>query len=152
MAKLLSISKIFYLIVIMAGITMVNCSQKILPYNLSQTQISQVNQTPEQTIPTQSQQWRLMNEAEKEETWRFILNSPMGVAALNQLAIEGFISPNCPKTFYFNEKYGGFQTLLEVKCPTARGVSIALDYKVIRVVFNRFEDNIENFQIERFPE
>jgi hypothetical protein len=78
-----------------------------------------------------------------------ILNSPLGIAALNQLAIEGFIASDCPKTFYLNEEYGGFQTLLQVKCPTARGVSIALNYEEMRVIFNRFEDNIESFEIER---
>lgn len=97
----------------------------------------------------QSQQWRRMNAEEVSQTWEYILNSPMGIAALNQLAIEGFISPSCPKTFYVNEKYGGFQTLLRVKCPDARGVSTAVGYDEMRVIFNRFESNIESFEIER---
>jgi hypothetical protein len=73
----------------------------------------------------------------------------MGIAALNQLAIEGFISPNCPKTFYLNEKAGGFQSLLRVKCPNERGVSGARGYSEMRVIFNRFESNIESFVVER---
>lgn len=96
-----------------------------------------------------SEPWRLMSEAEEEETWEYILNSPLGIAALNELAIEGFISPVCTKTFYVNEDSGGFQTLLQVNCPTPRGTSIAVGYQEIRVTFSRFEDNIENFQVER---
>ncbi|MGB7440872.1 MAG: hypothetical protein WA919_07380 [Coleofasciculaceae cyanobacterium] len=97
----------------------------------------------------QAQQWRRMTAEERSQAWEYILNSPMGVAALNQLAVEGFISPSCPKTFYLNEEFGGFQTLLRVKCPDARGVSAAVGYDEIRVIFNRFESNIENFEIER---
>ncbi|WP_144052126.1 hypothetical protein [Gloeocapsa sp. PCC 73106] len=99
------------------------------------------------SAPTQS--WREMTAEEQEQTWGFILNSPLGIAALNQLAIEGFISPVCSKTFYVNDASGGFQTLLKVNCPSARGISIAVDYQEIHVIFSRFEDNIENFQIER---
>ena len=117
-------------------------------------QVSQVSQASTQQNPAQPRQWQLMTADEQEQAWKYILNSPLGIAALNQLAIEGFISPNCPKTFYLNEEYGGFQTLLRVRCPTARGVSTALDYEEMRIIFNRFEDNIEDFQVERisFPE
>ena len=101
------------------------------------------------TESTSAQSWQKMTAAQKEQAWQYILNSPLGVAALNQLAIEGFISPSCPKTFYTNAAYDGFQFLLRVKCPTARGVSTAVDYGEMRVTFNRFEDNIESFQVER---
>lgn len=97
----------------------------------------------------QSQQWRRMNDSEVSQQWENILNSPLGVAALNQLALEGFISFECPKTFYINEEFGGFQTLLRVQCPTPRGLSTALTYDEMRVIFNRFESNIENFEVER---
>lgn len=99
-----------------------------------------------------SQQWRRMNAQEQSQTWEYILNSPLGIAALNQLAVEGFISPTCPKTFYLNEESGGFQTILRVKCPTARGVSTAIAYDEMRVIFNRFESNIENFEVRRISQ
>ncbi len=102
-----------------------------------------------QLSQAQSQQWRRMTSQEQTQTWEYILSSPLGIAALNQLAIEGFISPGCPKTFYLNEKVGGFQSLLRVKCPTERGVSGARGYSEMRVIFNRFETNIENFEVER---
>ena len=98
---------------------------------------------------TSAQSWQKMTSTQKEQAWQYILNSPLGIAALNQLALEGFISPSCPKTFYTNAAYDGFQFLLRVKCPTARGVSTAVGYEEMRVIFNRFEDNIESFQVER---
>lgn len=110
-------------------------------------------QTPSPSpVPVQSEtphQWRKMTEAEEDQAWQHILNSPLGIAALNQLAIEGFINPTCPKTFYVDEGSGGFLSLMQVKCVEAKGISIALDYDEIRVIFSRFEDNIENFTIER---
>ena len=105
-------------------------------------------QSPQPSQP-QSQQWRRMNSKEQAQAWEYILNSPLGIAALNQLAIEGFISPVCTKTFYLNKKYEGFQTLLQVKCPDQRGVSSAIAYDEMRVIFNRFESNIESFEVER---
>lgn len=114
--------------------------------NDSVIQVSNNTSPITQTIP---QQWRAMTEEEVNQAWQYILNSPLGIAALNQLAIEGFISPNCPKSFYVNEETGGFQTLLQVECPSPRGTSIARGYDEIRVIFNRFEDNIESFEIER---
>lgn len=60
--------------------------------------------------------WPMMNSAEEAETWDDILKSPLAIAALNQLAIEGFISPICQKTFYLNQEVGVFQSLLRVKC------------------------------------
>ncbi len=117
-----------------------SCSRTATNLTNSPTfQISQANIKPNQT-----QKWRLMTADEQEQAWKYIVNSPLGIAALNQLAIEGFISPVCPKTFYLNE-INEFQTLLQVKCPSPRGTSIALGYEEIRVVFFRFEDNIENF-------
>jgi len=102
-----------------------------------------------QLSQTQPQQWRRMTSDEQADALQYILDSPLGIAALNQLAIEGFISPGCPKTFYLNENSGGFQTLLRVKCPSERGVSGAVGYSEMRVIFNRFESNIEDFKIER---
>lgn len=96
-----------------------------------------------------SQQWRPMTSTEEVATWESILNSPLGIAALNQLAIEGFISPLCPKTFYVNEKLGGFQSLLRIRCPDERGVSGGLGYNEIRVIFNRFESTVSGFEVER---
>ncbi len=100
----------------------------------------------------QSQQWRRMTDSEVSQQWENILNSPLGVAALNQLALEGFISFQCSKTFYINEEFGGFQTLLRVQCPTPRGLSAALAYDEMRVIFNRFEMSIDNFEIQRVSE
>lgn len=97
-------------------------------------------------------QWRQMSANEVSAQWDNILSHSLGVAALNQLAIEGFISPACPKTFYINDQYGGFQTLLRVQCPNARGISSAVAYDEMRVLFNRFESNIESFVVERVSE
>ena len=99
--------------------------------------------------PGQTQSWQPMTHEEQEMALGYILSSPMGIAALNQLAIERFISPTCCKTFYVDEQTDGFQTLLRVKCPDERGVSIATGYSEMRVIFNRFEDNIESFEIKR---
>jgi hypothetical protein len=106
-------------------------------------------QQPSQLSQAQPQQWRPMTSDERADAWEYILNSPQGIAALNQLAIEGFISPGCAKTFYSNGAMGGFQTLLRVKCPKERGVSIAVGYDEMRVIFNRFETNIETYEVER---
>ncbi|MBE9179066.1 hypothetical protein IQ268_10885 [Oculatella sp. LEGE 06141] len=104
---------------------------------------------PAPPVTEPSQGWRQMTSEERSQTLTYILNSPLGVAALNQLAIEGFISPTCTKTYYTNDTYSGFQTLLRVICPTERGVSIATSYAEMRVTFNRFEDSIESFNVER---
>jgi hypothetical protein len=77
--------------------------------------------------------WRPASEADEALIWRFVLQSPMGVAALNQLAIEGFISPLCEKTLYTHATYESFQTLLQVQCPTPGGVSTARAYDEMRV-------------------
>lgn len=93
--------------------------------------------------------WRPASEADEALIWRFVLQSPMGVAALNQLAIEGFISPLCEKTLYTHATYESFQTLLQVQCPTPGGVSTARAYDEMRITFNRFEDTIDTFSVER---
>jgi len=97
-----------------------------------------------------SEEWRAATQTEEEAQWGYILDSPLGIAALNQLAIEGFISPLCSKTFYINEQYGGFQSLMKVECPDPRGASTAVGYDEVHVIFNRFESNIEGFEIQRF--
>lgn len=110
-------------------------------------------QTVSQSIHSQAAQpkdkWRRMNEKEEINQIRSLIDSRMGVAALNQLALEGFIGFDCKRSFYVNERYGGFQTLMRVKCNKPKGASSAIGYDEIRVVFNRFEDNIEGFKIER---
>ncbi|TVQ09404.1 MAG: hypothetical protein EA368_09370 [Leptolyngbya sp. DLM2.Bin27] len=93
--------------------------------------------------------WQPASDDDQALIWRFVLQSPMGIAALNQLAIEGFISPVCEKTLYTHEVYETFQTLLQVQCPTPGGVSAARAYDEMRVTFNRFEDTIESFDVER---
>ena len=87
-----------------------------------------------------------------ESIWGYILQSPLGVAALNQLAIEGFISPTCDKTFYTHNEYNSFQFLLQIQCPTKRGVNTALSYDEMQVTFKRFEDMIIDFIVERIYE
>lgn len=98
--------------------------------------------------------WVRMNVNEEVREIRSLINSRMGVAALNQLALEGFVGFDCDRRFYVNEPYGGFQTLMRVNITSQRsgGASIAIGYNEIRVVFNRFEDNIEGFTIERVGE
>lgn len=107
------------------------------------------NSSPIEVSPASESNWRRMNPDEEAAAWDYILNSPLAIAALNQLAIEGFISPICQKTFYLNEEFGGLQTLLRVKCREPQGVSTAIGYDEIRVIFNRFEMSIESFDIER---
>jgi hypothetical protein len=96
--------------------------------------------------------WRRMTQAEEIEEIKSLINSRMGVAALNQVALEGFIGFDCTRRFYVNEEFGGFQTLMRIACSTPRGASTAIGYDEIRVIFNRFEDNIEDFEIERVSE
>ncbi|MEA5593349.1 hypothetical protein [Rivularia sp. UHCC 0363] len=118
---------------------------------------NQVSAAPKQTIsPSISQaakppqdKWRRMNQQEEINQIKSLIDSRMGVAALNQLALEGFIGFGCKRSFYVNEPYGGFQTLMRVKCNQPKGASSAIGYDEIRVVFNRFESNIEDFKIER---
>lgn len=93
--------------------------------------------------------WQPATAEDQALIWRFVLQSPMGIAALNQLAIEGFISPVCEKTLYTHQVYESFQTLLRVQCPMPGGVSTARAYDEMRVTFNRFEDTIQDFDVER---
>lgn len=93
--------------------------------------------------------WQKMTEAEAIAELQAITQYPLGVAALNQLAIEGFINPTCARSFYVNAPYGGYQTLMRIECEGGAGVSSAIAYDEVRVIFNRFEANIEDFEIER---
>ncbi|MEM7716287.1 MAG: peptidoglycan-binding domain-containing protein [Cyanobacteria bacterium P01_A01_bin.68] len=111
---------------------------------------SEINQMLDNSLP--QDQWRRMTESEEIEEIRSLIDSRMGVGALNQLALEGFVGFGCTRSFYVNELYGGFQTLMRVKCDPPRGASTAIGYHEVRVIFNRFEDNIENYSIERVSE
>ncbi|MFO7032816.1 hypothetical protein B9T07_23720 [Limnospira fusiformis CCALA 023] len=91
--------------------------------------------------------WRRLNQQETHDTIDAILGSPMGIAGLNQLAIEGFIGFDCGKSYY--QDVDGFRWLLQVNCRTPRGVSTAVGYDEIRVIFNSFEGRIESFTTER---
>ncbi|NJR17314.1 MAG: peptidoglycan-binding protein [Calothrix sp. CSU_2_0] len=97
-------------------------------------------------------QWRKMTGQQEIDEIKSLINSRMGVAALNQVALENFIGFDCDRRFYINDEFGGFQTLMRIKCSTPRGASSAIGYDEIRVTFNRFESNIENFDIERVSE
>jgi len=96
--------------------------------------------------------WQPADAEEEDRLWDLVLNNPLGVAALNQLAIEGFIDPTCDRTWYTHVDYGSFQSLLQVECPTQRGVNIAVGYDEMWVTFNRFEDNMTDFEVERIYE
>ena len=119
---------------------------------VSATPKQQINESTNIQAATPKDKWRRMNETEEINQIKSLIDSRMGVAALNQLALEGFIGFDCKRSFYLNEPYGGFQTLMRVKCNNPRGASSAIGYKEIRVVFNRFESNIEDFKIERVSE
>jgi hypothetical protein len=93
--------------------------------------------------------WQPATPEEVDRLWDLVLQNPLGIAAMNQLAIEGFIDPTCDRTWYTHVDYGSFQSLLRVECPTQRGVNIATSYDEIWVTFNRFEDNITSFEVER---
>ncbi|WP_017316307.1 peptidoglycan-binding domain-containing protein [Mastigocladopsis repens] len=93
--------------------------------------------------------WRRMTQAEETDEIKELINSRLGVAALNQVALENFVRFDCTRSFYINEEFGGFQTLMRVKCSTPSGASSAIAYDEIRIIFNRFEGNIEDFEIER---
>lgn len=108
-----------------------------------------------QTKPIESnnqQQWRRMSDEEKNQEIMSLINHKMGIAALNQLALEDFIGYDCKKSFYSNDYYGGMQTLLRIKCSNPKGASVAIGYDEVRVIFNRFEGNIEDFEIQRIGE
>lgn len=93
--------------------------------------------------------WERLTAAAESAAWAQVLSNPLGVAALNQLAVEGFIAPNCPKTLY-RDRDTGFRLLLRVECPTERGVSTAVGYSQMWVEFGLFEGAIEGFQVQRY--
>ncbi|MEM7580473.1 MAG: peptidoglycan-binding protein [Mastigocoleus sp.] len=111
---------------------------------------SKINQLLNSQTP--KDKWRLMNPSEEVNEIKSLINSPMGIAALNQVALEGFVGFDCRQSFYLNEPFGGFQTLMRVQCHNPRGVSVAASYNELRVIFNRFEGNIENFEVQRVGE
>ncbi|PAX51888.1 peptidoglycan-binding domain-containing protein [Brunnivagina elsteri] len=92
--------------------------------------------------------WSKMTPQQEIDEIKSLINSRMGVAALNQAALEGFVGFNCTRRYYINNKFGGLQTLMRLNGGSG-GVSTAIGYEEIRVTFNRFESNIENFEIER---
>ena len=108
---------------------------------------TKVSQTPS-IAQSQNLEWQPMSEEEKQRAIDLIINRPLGIAALNQLGVEGFVGADCYRNFY-TDKETGFRILMQVKCSSPRGVSIALAYDEMRITFSRFEDNIENFT-ERF--
>ena len=59
--------------------------------------------------------WRRMTETEEINEIKFLISSCIGVAALNQVALEGFIGHTSTRSFYLNERYAGLQTLMRVK-------------------------------------
>ena len=97
-------------------------------------------------------EWRKMTEAEEINEIQRIINHRMGVAALNLLALESFLGFQCTRSFYFNEKFGGNQRIMRVKCDPPRGASAAGAYEEIRIIFNLFEGFIETFDVERVIE
>ncbi len=98
-------------------------------------------------------QWRRMTESEEIEEIQSLINSPVGIGALNQLALESFSGYNCTRSFYFTEKFGRLGTLMRVKCDPPGGASTAIGYHEIRLFFSRFENNIEFYDIvERLHE
>jgi hypothetical protein len=105
-----------------------------------------------QSDPESDQQWRQMTQEEKYQEILSLIDHKMGIAALNQLALEGFTGYDCEKSFYINDYYGGHQTLMRIKCASGRGASVAISFDEVRVIFNRFEGNIESFEIQRIGE
>jgi hypothetical protein len=96
--------------------------------------------------------WKRMSESEENDEIKSLINSRMGVAALNQVVLEGFVGFDCTRSYYTHEEFGPFLSLMRIKCSTPKGASTAIGFDEIRVVFNRFEDNIEFFDIERVSE
>ena len=118
-------------------------SQLLFPFFVPDFAQAQVNSSEKQ------QQWRKMSETEKKQEINALISHKMSITALNQLAIEGFIAFDCQKSFYVNDYFGGMQTLMRIKCSEPKGASSAVGYDEVRVIFNRFEGNIEAFQIQR---
>ena len=124
----------------------------LMNYQVGATPTATISQSIRSQAAQTQGKWVRMSEKQEINQIKSLIDSRMGVAALNQLALEGFIGFGCKRSFYINQRYGGFQTLMRVKCNKPKGASIAIGYSEIRVVFNRFEDNIENFNIERVSE
>ena len=99
-----------------------------------------------------SMEWRRMTEVEEIDEIKRIINHRLGVAALNRLALEDFLGFQCTRSFYVNEKFGGNQRIMRVKCDPPRGSSAAGAYEEIRIIFYLFEGFIENFEVERVIE
>jgi hypothetical protein len=111
--------------------------------------ISEQNQA---NAETENQQWRKMTQSEIDQEILSIISHKMGIGALNQLALEDFISYDCEKSFYVNDAYSGMQTLMRIKCTSGKGASTAIAFDEVRVIFTRFEGNIEGFEIQRIGE
>ncbi len=145
-------NKLYYLklIITILVTSLIFNSPNYTAKNSSKSTIAAENNERSVILLAQSrQQWRSMTNAEKAKEIESLIDSSMGIAALNQLALEGFIGFGCNRRFYVNEQFGGAQTLMQVKCNQPKGTSTAIQYNEIRVIFNRFEGNIENFEIER---
>lgn len=97
-------------------------------------------------------EWRRMTKSEETDEIQRIINHRMGVAALNLLALESFLGFQCTRSFYLNEKFGGNQRIMRVKCDPPRGASAAVAYEEIRIIFNLFEGHIEHYDVERVIE
>lgn len=95
-----------------------------------------------------SDDWQPISAEEEERFWDYVLQSPLGIAALNQLAVEGFISPTCDKKLYSHAEYGTFQTLMHIDCGRPIAGRGGRAFGEVRVTFNRFEDVIASFEIE----
>ena len=121
----------------------------LMNYQVGATPTATISQSIHSQAAQTQDKWVRMSEKQEINQIKSLIDSRMGVAALNQLALEGFIGFGCKRSFYINQRYGGFQTLMRVKCDKPKGASSAIGYSEIRVVFNRFEDNIEDFKIER---
>ena len=121
----------------------------LMNYQVGATPTATISQSIHSQAAQTQDKWVRMSEKQEINQIKSLIDSRMGVAALNLLALEGFIGFGCKRSFYINQRYGGFQTLMRVKCDKPKGASSAIGYSEIRVVFNRFEDNIEDFKIER---
>ena len=124
----------------------------LMNYQVGATPTATISQSIHSQAAQRQDKWVRMSEKQEINQIKSLIDSRMGVAALNQLALEGFIGFGCKRSFYINQRYGGFQTLMRVKCDKPKGASSAIGYSEIRVVFNRLEDNIEDFKIERFSQ
>ena len=103
---------------------------------------------PDRAQGVSERPWQPLDDRASQDFVDRLLMSPMGIAALNQLAIEGFIAYNCPKTFYRDGT--GFRVLMQVKCPTMRGVSPFVGYDEIHIIFDTFEGTVNGFSIDRY--